>query len=76
MNELICLADDPNQPGFNVSCYHKDLEPFMQRGRELKKQGLNDQQIFETREKDRIFIYYGSNSLSLAIYTSRRIKIP
>ena len=52
MNELICLADDPNQPGFNVSCYHKDLEPFMQRGRELKKQGLNDQQIFETREKE------------------------
>lgn len=52
MNELICLADDPNQPGFAVSCYHKDLEPFMQRGRELKKQGLNDQQIFETREQE------------------------
>ncbi|CAN5677025.1 hypothetical protein BH10BAC2_BH10BAC2_02740 [soil metagenome] len=51
-NELICLADDPTKPGFSVSCYHKDLEPFMQRGRALKKQGLNDQQIFETREQE------------------------
>ena len=51
-NELICLADDPGQPGFSVSCYHKDLEPFMKRGRELKKQGMDDQQIFETREKE------------------------
>ena len=51
-NELICLADDPNQPAFSVACYHKDLEPFMQRGRELRKQGMKDQEIFETREKE------------------------
>ncbi len=51
-NELICLADDPNQAGFSVACYHKDLDPFMQRGRELRKQGMNDQQIFDTREKE------------------------
>lgn len=51
-NELICLADDPNQLGFSVACYHNDLEPFMQRGRELKKQGMKDQEIFETREKE------------------------
>ncbi|HRI22193.1 MAG TPA: hypothetical protein PLA68_14620 [Panacibacter sp.] len=51
-NELICLADDPNQPGFSVACYHKDLEPFMQRGRELRKQGMKDQEIFDTREKE------------------------
>lgn len=38
-NNLICLADDPKQNGFNVSCYHKDLEPFMARGRELAAQG-------------------------------------
>jgi hypothetical protein len=30
-NEMVCLADDPNQSGLNVSCYHKDLEPFMAR---------------------------------------------
>ncbi|GIL24081.1 MAG: hypothetical protein BroJett042_25940 [Bacteroidota bacterium] len=51
-NELICLADDPNQKGFSVSCYHKDLEPFMARGRELKAQGKTFQEIFETREAE------------------------
>ncbi len=34
-NELICLATDPAKTAFNVACYHKDLEPFMARGREL-----------------------------------------
>ncbi len=51
-NELICLADDPGQPGFSVACYHKDLEPFMQRGRELRKAGKTFQEIFDTREKE------------------------
>lgn len=51
-NELICLADNPNDSSFSVSCYFKELEPFMQRGRELKKQGMNDQQIFDEREKE------------------------
>lgn len=36
-NELICLADDPAEKSFSVACYHKDLEPFMARGRELAK---------------------------------------
>lgn len=51
-NELICLADDPKQKGFSVSCYHQDLEPFMARGRELRKAGVSSDQIFETREKE------------------------
>ena len=51
-NELICLADDPDQPGFSVACYHKDLEPFMQRGRELRKQNKTFEEIFATREKE------------------------
>lgn len=51
-NELICLADDPNQPGFSVACYHKDLEPFMRRGRELRKLGKTSEEIFDTREKE------------------------
>ena len=38
-NEIICLADNPTQKGFSVSCYHQDLEPFMARGRELKDAG-------------------------------------
>ena len=51
-NELICLADDPKQPGFSVACYHRDLEPFMKRGRELKKAGKTTQEIFAIREKE------------------------
>jgi hypothetical protein len=51
-NELICLADDPDQAGFSVACYVKDLEPFMQRGRELRKQGLDEQTNLDTRGKE------------------------
>lgn len=51
-NELICLADDPNQNGFTASCYHKDLEPFMERGRTLKKEGKSTKDIFDMREAE------------------------
>lgn len=52
MNEMVCLADDPDSKGLNVACYHKDLDPFMARGRELKKQGKGATEIFATREKE------------------------
>jgi hypothetical protein len=40
-NELICLADDPKDAArFSAACYHKDLEPYMARGRELTAQGI------------------------------------
>lgn len=39
-NELICLADDPSDTRWSVACYHKDLDPFMARGRELAAQGI------------------------------------
>ena len=51
-NEMVCLADDPKQPGLSVSCYHKDLEPFMARGRDLKKEGKSFQEIFDIREEE------------------------
>ena len=51
-NEMVCLADDPAQKGFSVSCYHKVLDPFMARGRELRKAGKNTLEIFDTREKE------------------------
>jgi len=51
-NEMVCLTDDPAQSGLNVSCYHKDLEPFMARGRELKKSGKSFQEIFDIRETE------------------------
>lgn len=51
-NEFICLADDPSDAAFSVACYHKDLEPFMERGRALKKQGKAFQEIFDMREAE------------------------
>ncbi len=37
-NDLVCLAHNPSEKSFSVACYHKDLEPFMARGRELNTQ--------------------------------------
>jgi hypothetical protein len=51
-NEMICLADDPAQSGFSVACYHRALEPFMQRGRDLRKQGKVSKDIFAVREEE------------------------
>ncbi|HEV8503802.1 MAG TPA: hypothetical protein VGQ53_00325 [Chitinophagaceae bacterium] len=51
-NEMICLADNPDEAGFSVACYVRDLEPFMKRGRELRKQGVDGQQLIDEREKE------------------------
>jgi len=51
-NEMICLADNPDVPNFSVACYVRDLEPFMKRGRELRKQGIRDEQLIDEREKE------------------------
>jgi hypothetical protein len=51
-NEFICLADDPGKADFSVACYHRDLEPFMARGRELRKQGKTFKEIFDAREAE------------------------
>ncbi|MTB49541.1 hypothetical protein [Lewinella sp. W8] len=51
-NDLICLTDDPRRDGFNAACYHKSLEPFMARGRELRAEGKNRQEIFDIREEE------------------------
>src|ERR1035437_6330792 len=51
-NELICLATDPTKTAFNVACYHKDLEPFMSRGRELLAQKVTGAKRNEIRFKE------------------------
>ncbi|QJD78673.1 hypothetical protein [Spirosoma rhododendri] len=51
-NELVCLTDDPAQKGLSVSCYHKDLDPFMERGRVLKKEGKKPAEILTIREQE------------------------
>ncbi len=51
-NDLICLGDDPSVEGLNISCYHVSLEPFMERGRQLKQEGKTFQEIFDIREEE------------------------
>lgn len=51
-NDLICLADNPTDEDFSAACYHKDLEPFMARGRELAAQGHKGRERHEIRWKD------------------------
>ncbi len=51
-NDYIALADDPKNDKFSTAAYHKDLDPFMARGRELKAQGKEFQEIFDIRENE------------------------
>ena len=51
-NAYIALADDPATTSFSTAAYHKDLDPFMARGRQLKSEGRDFQEIFDTRESE------------------------
>lgn len=75
-NEFICLADDPKKDKFSAACYHKSLEPFMARGRELKAEGKSFKEIFDIREEEAkagtlsmgetgaaLHIYYGPSTM-------------
>ncbi|TDT44915.1 hypothetical protein CLV90_1994 [Maribacter spongiicola] len=73
-SEYIVLADDPKKEGFNAACYHKDLDPFMARGRALRAEGKSADEIFAIREAEvksgkikiipgsTLHIYYGPNT--------------
>ena len=51
-NEMVCVADDPSAEGINIACYHKSLEPFMVRGRQLRAEGKGRMDIFSIREEE------------------------
>ncbi|MGB5189176.1 hypothetical protein [Robiginitalea sp.] len=51
-NDYIALADDPGRDNFSTAAYHKDLDAFMARGRELKAQGKTADEIFDIREAE------------------------
>jgi hypothetical protein len=71
-NEIICLADDPRQAGLSVACYHKDLEPFMKRGRDLRKEGKTSGEIFSLREQEAKSgkLQMPRNAATLFVYTA------
>jgi hypothetical protein len=45
----ICLATEPGAERFHVACYHKSLEPFMARGRELRANGVKGAAVDSAR---------------------------
>ena len=51
-NDFVCLADDPKKEDIGVSCYHSELDPFMERGRILAKESKSQKEIFDIREKE------------------------
>lgn len=62
-NGIICLADDPKEPRFHVACYHQSLEPFMARGREIRRiHGPDKREL--------------TDSLRLADIRAGRIRMP
>lgn len=50
--ELVCLADNPSDERFHVACYHRSLEPFMARGRELRAEGAERAEVVKTRGEE------------------------
>jgi hypothetical protein len=51
-NELICIADTPGDDRFQAVCYHRSLEPFMARGRELRAEGLSAEENLRIRHEE------------------------
>lgn len=57
-NDMICLADDPRDDRWHVACYHRELEPFMARGRQLRAQGITS--LAEINDRRRAEIEAGT----------------
>jgi hypothetical protein len=51
-HDMICTADDPSQEGFEVSCYHESVEPYIARGRQLREQGVTGQAVNQVRFRE------------------------
>ena len=51
-NDMVCVADDPAGRRFHVACYHRSLEGFMARGRELHALNKSREAIDSIRLQD------------------------
>ena len=72
-NELICLADDPKVAGLSVASYHKDLEPFMKRGRDLRYSGKSAKEATDIRDEEvkSGILLMPKQPLTLYVYTAK-----
>jgi hypothetical protein len=47
--KMVCIASDPSEAPWHVACYHKDLEPFMALGRQLRDAGRSRGEVDSLR---------------------------
>jgi hypothetical protein len=73
-NDLICLADAPANESFSAACYHRDLEPFMARGRELEAQGVTgkERHAMRWKEVDEGRLFMPRDARTLYVLTGKR----
>lgn len=67
-NDMTCLADDPAGKMFHVACYHRSLEPFMARGREMHALKKSKEHIDSVRLRDVKTGRYSMPAKSAALY--------
>lgn len=48
----VCLAPDPGAEMLRSACYHRSLEPFMARGRELSAEGYEEAERIQKRNEE------------------------
>lgn len=51
-NDMICLAPNPATKDFHSACYHRNMEPFMARGRELRAEGVKGAEVDSVRFRE------------------------
>ena len=67
-NDMTCIADNPKGKQFHVACYHRSLEPFMARGRELHALNKTRESIDSVRIDDIRTHKYAMPSKPTALY--------
>lgn len=67
-NDFTCIADDGVSKQYHVACYHKSLEPFMARGRELHAMKKSREAIDSVRGADIKAGKYSMPSRPAALY--------
>lgn len=67
-NDFTCIADDGVSKQYHVACYHKSLEPFMAKGRELHALKMSREAIDSVRGADIKAGRYSMPSKPAALY--------
>lgn len=51
--DFVCLLTlEPEEETANAACYHQSLEPFMARGRELRRDGVDGPEMVDARNRE------------------------